>query len=97
MVQVASSRKTAHAFWFSARPCGKPPNFSHTYAHAHAHSQVRDLSASAALLLLLLLLLSSLPTELLQPIIIDDLFNPEEGDRTKGLSFDLLSLNAKWL
>lgn len=46
---------------------------------------------------LALMLLSSLPTALLHPIIIDDLFNPEEGDRSNWLSFDLLSLNVKWL
>lgn len=59
---------------------------SHTHAQTHSRQETYQLP---------LMLVSGLPTALLQPIIIDDLFNPEEGDRSKGSSFDLFSLNVK--
>ncbi len=68
-------------------PAANRQNITHTHTHTHRWETYQ----------LPLMPLSSLPTAPLQPIIIDDLFNPEEGDRSKGLSFDLLSLNVKWL
>ena len=53
-------------------PAANHQNITHTHTYTHRWETYQ-------------FPLSRLPTALLQPIIIDDLFNPEEGDGSEGL------------
>lgn len=82
-------RKTAHVYGFCSH---LSPRQAAKTSHTHTQTGEKPISFHFCST-------PVLPTALLQPIIIDDLFYPEEGDRSKGPSFDLFSLNVKrlWL